>query len=119
MQSHSFSNEGQPSIIQGFNSANKWRTSQATNLFHGVPNKSQGSHLGNQLLGGPQTDTLISQIGKKVDEILEKISQSKRNGDPNEYKVITDQMCVSPSLTNIIASRDLSLKGDCQFPNIS
>ena len=27
----------------------KWRASQATDFFHGVPNKSQGSHLGDQL----------------------------------------------------------------------
>jgi len=47
-------NEGQPSTIQGFNSANKWRASQATNFFHGVPNKSQGSHWGDQFPGGPQ-----------------------------------------------------------------
>ena len=47
-------NEGQLSTIQGFNSANKWRASQATDLFHGVPNKSQGSHLGDQLPRGPR-----------------------------------------------------------------
>ena len=46
-------------------------------------------------------------------------SQSKRSGNPNEYKVITDQMGVSPSLTNIISSRDLILNGYCQFPNMS
>ena len=62
---------------------------------------------------GPRIDPLIFQIGKRVDAILEKVSQSKRNGDPNEYKVIADQMGVSPSLKNIIASRDLSLNGDC------
>ena len=33
---------------------NKWRASQATDFFHGVPNKSQGSHLGDQLPRGPQ-----------------------------------------------------------------
>ena len=32
----------------------KWRASQATDFFHGIPNKSQGSHLGDQLSGGPQ-----------------------------------------------------------------
>ena len=47
-------NEGQPSTIQGFNLANKWRASQAIDFFHGIPNKSQGSHLGYQLLGGPR-----------------------------------------------------------------
>ena len=52
-KSHSFYNEGQPSIIQSFNSTNKWRASQGTNFFHGVPNKSQGSHLGDQLPGDP------------------------------------------------------------------
>ena len=46
-------------------------------------------------------------------------SQSKRSGNPNKYKVITDQMGVSPSLTNIISSRDFSLNGDCQFANMS
>ena len=57
-QSHSFYNEGQPSTIQGFNSANKWRASQGTNFFHIVPNKSQGSHLGDQLPGGPQSKSI-------------------------------------------------------------
>ena len=117
-QSHSFYNEGQPSTIQGFNSANKWRASQAIDFFHGVPNKSQGSHLGDKLPRGPRIDPLICKSRKRVDVILEKISQSKRNGDPNEYKVIANQMGVSPSLKNIIGSRDLSLNGDCQFPNI-
>ena len=60
-------NQGQPSTIQGFNSAKKWRASQATNFFHGVPNKSQGSHLGDQLPRGPQIDPLISQLVKRVD----------------------------------------------------
>ena len=32
---------------------NKWRASQATDSFHGVPNKSQGSHLVDQLPRGP------------------------------------------------------------------
>ena len=112
-QSHSFYNEGQSSTIQGFNLANKWRAFQAIDFFHGVPNKSQGSHLGDQLLGGPRIDLLISQISKRVDAILEKVSQSKRNGDPNEYKVIADQMGASPSLRNIISSRDFNLNGDC------
>ena len=33
---------------------NKWRAFQAIDFFHGVPNKSQGSHLGDQLTRGPR-----------------------------------------------------------------
>ena len=33
---------------------NKWRASQPIDFFHRAPNKSQGSHLGDQLPGGPR-----------------------------------------------------------------
>ena len=94
-------------MVQGYNSTNKQRASQGTNLFRReVPNSSQGSHLGDQFLQGPQIDPLISQIGKRVDAILERVSQLKRNGNSSEHKVITDPMGVSSPLKNITAFPD-------------
>lgn len=89
-QSHSsFYNKGQPSMVQGFNSANKWRASQGTDLFlRKVLDSSQGSCLGDQLLQGSQIDPLISQIGKRVDAILERVSQLKRNGNSSDHSII-------------------------------
>ncbi|GLJ55690.1 hypothetical protein SUGI_1196270 [Cryptomeria japonica] len=114
-QSHSsLYNTEQPSIVQGFSSADKWRASHDIDLFHTeVPVSSQGSQK-DQLTGGPRIDPLISQIDKRVDAILERVSQLQRNGNP-EYKVIADPMGASPSLTNINTSRQ-NLDGDCRFP---
>ena len=54
-------------MVQGFNSADKWRASQGIDLFRReVLDSSQGSRLGDQLLRGPQIDPLISQIGSLV-----------------------------------------------------